>query len=582
MVTRLPDTTKRQRYERLYTALKAERSSFDVHWREIAEYIFPVRFRSMTTDRNRGDRRTQKIIDSTATQAMNTLRAGLHAGVTSPARPWLNLSVADPGLAKFGPVKAWLHDLSDRMHSVFRLSNLYNALPLVYGDMGVFGTAAVGVLDDPGAMGKPGDLFRCYPYPIASYVLGMDNRGLASTFIREYPMTVEQIVEEFGGRDGRPLEHGQEIDWTGISDTVKNLWENSTYATAVDVCWIVTPNRERKPYALGHESFAWSSCHYEKGNDDGKFLRESGFHEFPILAPRWFRNAEDTYGTSSPGIDALGDIKQLQVQQKVKGKALAKMVDPPLTGPTSLMTQKVSLVSGDITYDDVREGKAGIRPIHEVQPRLLEFKEDMAEVQFRINSAFLVPLFQMLSANQFRGAQPPTAREVEELHEEKVTVLGPVLESTIDELLDPLVDRVFPMMERAGLVPPPPQELEGVDLTVEYTSFLAQALKLQYVGKTDRFVTTAMSMAAVFPAVVHKLNANAIIDAYQEDLGVDPKFVYTDDEANAAAQQQAAQQQALAQAQQIKDVSQGAKNLGSTPMTGDTALSRLVEGAAAQ
>ena len=47
-----------------------------------------------------------------------------------------------------------------------------------------------------------------------------------------------------------------------------------------------------------------------------------------------------------------------------------------------------------------------------------------------------------------------------------------------DELLDPLIDRTFAIMLRVGLIPPPPQQLQGQSIKVEYTSILAQAQKL--------------------------------------------------------------------------------------------------------
>jgi hypothetical protein len=71
-----------------------------------------------------------------------------------------------------------------------------------------------------------------------------------------------------------------------------------------------------------------------------------------------------------------------------------------------------------------------------------------------------------------------TATEVAERHEEKLLMLGPVLERLHNELLDPLIDTTFSRMIEAGAVPPPPEELLGVELNVEYVSVMAQAMKL--------------------------------------------------------------------------------------------------------
>ena len=49
-----------------------------------------------------------------------------------------------------------------------------------------------------------------------------------------------------------------------------------------------------------------------------------------------------------------------------------------------------------------------------------------------------------------------------------------MLERTNDELLDLLIDRTYAIMDRLGLIPPAPPQLEGVDLRVEYVSLMSQ------------------------------------------------------------------------------------------------------------
>lgn len=569
--------SKRQRYEALHSALKTERSSFDFHWRDLADWTSPRRTRFWSGDRNRGDQRNQKIINSTARFSARTLASGLHAGLTSPARPWMKLTTPDPQLAEFGPVKAWLHVVTQRMLTVFAQTNLYNMLPIVYGDMGLFGTAAMSVVQDSK------DLFRCYAYPLGSFVFGQNERGVVSTFAREYQLSVRQVVEQFGLKA-----NGRDIDWTRISKAIKALWDSGMYEAPVDLTWMVAPNEDyRRDNPLARFK-KFSSCHFERGSaargvDDAPgFLRESGYDTFPIMGPRWDVTGEDTYGTASPGMDALGDIKQLQLMERKKAQAIAKAVDPPLVGPTQLRTQKTSLLPGDITFYDGREGMNKLAPIHEVRLEGLQFLiQDGERVEYRIQRAFYEDLFLMLArSDQQRGSQPITAREVEERHEEKLIALGPVLERTNDELLDPLVDRVYQLMDDAGLIPEAPEQLAGVDLKVEYISILAQAQKLVGVVGLDRFLTSAGQMAQVFGAdVLDKVNVDQAIDNYGEMLGVDPRLVRSTEDAQALrAQRQQAQQQA-AQAAQAKDLSVAIKNAGSTKMEGDTALNRIVQGA---
>lgn len=565
------DQSKRDRLINLSSTLWTERKTgFDPHWSELDQYLLPRRTRFWTGDKNRGDKRNEKIIDSTGRFAARTLASGLHAGLTSPARPWMKLTTPNPELAKIPVVKAWLHEVTQRMLTIFAQTNLYNIFPIVYGDMGVFGTGAVAILEDTK------DLFRCYPYALGSYAVGVDHRGIATTITRRFRLTVRQVVEEFGVK-----ENGKDIDWSNISAIVKTAWEKGDYQQAVEIVWIVTPNTEHDPYRFGSKYFKFASCHYEDASREKKFLRESGFHSFPVMVPRWDVTEGDSYGTDSPGMTALGDVKQLQIMQRKLGQAIAKMVDPPLTGPTALMTQKVSLLPSDITYLDHREGMGGLRSIHDVNLRVDHLSANIADVQFRIQRAFYEDLFLMLArSDQQRGSTPVTAREVEERHEEKLIALGPVLERTNDELLDPIIDRVFEMMETAGLIPPAPEQLQGVNIKPEYISILAQAQKLVGVVGLDRFTQNVLAIAPVVPSVLNKVNFNTIVDGYGDMLGIDPNILRSDEDADAMTAQQQEQQQQMQEAEVAAKMGTAVKNAGTTPMEGDTALTRLTQQAA--
>lgn len=271
--------TKRQRLERMRNALRRERESFMPHWRDLSDYVLPRRSRFTLSERNRGDRKNQKIIDSTATLSARNLQAGMMSGLTSPARPWFLLSTPDPDLAEFGPVKMWLDDVSRRMRTIFLKSNLYNALPLLYGDEGVFGTAAMAVLEDDV------DVIRCHTFPVGQYCLSQNSRLSIDTFLREYSMTVRQLVQQFG-KDN-------------VSKRTRDLWQNGNYEEWIDVAHMVMPNEDYNEGKLLAKFKKFASIYWEIGADeDEQLLAQSGFDEFPIMAPRWSITGEDVYGMS--------------------------------------------------------------------------------------------------------------------------------------------------------------------------------------------------------------------------------------------------------------------------------------------
>ncbi|HVJ30663.1 MAG TPA: portal protein, partial [Gammaproteobacteria bacterium] len=385
---------------------------------------------------------------------------------------------------------------------------------------------------------------------------------------------------------------GKTPDWSKFSDGVKTSWERKAYQDTAVVCWYVGPNREENPNRLGSRFLPYISVYWERNraghntkleasaNGDARVLKESGFNEFPVLVPRWDVSGEDWYGTNGPGMDTLGDVKALQVMQRKKAKAVEKSIDPSLVGPTELRNQKTSLLPGDITYLNVREGQLGLRAIHEVNANIDHIRQDIRETQYRISRGFYEDLFLMLaSSDGVGGVQPKTAREIDERHEEKLLALGPVLERFADELHDPLVDRVFAIMQRAGLIPEPPPELDGVELKVEYLSIMAQAQKSVSLVGQDRFVQTIMGMAEVFPEVVDKFDAMQAIDDYGEMLGVNPNQILSDEAAEQRAAERAEQQQQAQAAESIPKVAAGVKSMADAKMGESSALEAVLSGA---
>jgi hypothetical protein len=496
------------------------------------------------------------------------------SGITSPARPWFRLTTPDPALAEVGSVKNWLYYVGDRMSTAFLRSNLYNVLPIVYGDMGTFGTGCMLVEEDVD------DVIRCYPFPIGSYTLANNYKLQVDVFQREFRLTVRQLVQRFGRRtpDGKLI-------WDNFSTHVKNAYDRGQLEQWIDVCHVIEPNEDYDPNKFGAKFKKYKSCYYEKGvsgqtqtaytgADGDKVLRESGYDYFPVLAPRWEVNGEDVYGTDCPGMTALGDIKALQLMQKRKSQAIEKMVFPPMVGPSSMRSAKASLLPGDLTYVDEREGTKGFRAAHEVNLRLSDLVGDIQEHQRRIQRSFYEDLFLMLASTDRREI---TAREIDERHEEKLLALGPVLEQLNQDLLDPLIDIAFNIGMKQGLFPPPPEEIQGVDLKVEYVSIMAQSQKLVGIAGIERFASFAVQVAQVHPESLDKIDTDQMLDVYSDITSVNPSIIRTDEMVEEIRAQRQKAAQAAQAAEMAKQMTGAAKDLSQADMEGDNALTRMLQ-----
>lgn len=563
---------ERQRLEILRAQMDSERSTFIGHWRDLADHFAPRRARFTLSDANRGEKKNQKIIDSTGTQAANILRAGMMSGITSPARPWFRLGTGDTDLNEFGPVKRWLDDVQRIMLATMGKTNLYNSLSTSYGDLGIFGTAPISVEED-----FQGDVFNTQSYPVGSYMLAKDHKGRINVFIRDFRMTVRQLIEKFAVTDG-------EIDWEVLSTQVKNMWERGQTESWVDVCHAITPNPDYDPEKVESKFKKFKSVYYERGFSTGgqnltaglsdKILSEKGFDMFPVLAPRWGVTGEDVYGTQCPGMDSLGDVRQLQLGERRSFEAIEKMMRPPMIASSSMQNKHSSILPGDITYVDMRDGAQSFRPAYEVNFPIkdMEFKQDQARQ--RIQRAFYADLFLML-ANDTRSNI--TATEIAERKEEKLLALGPVLEQLNFDVLDPLIDLVFDYHVRQNLLPPPPEEIADTPLKVEYVSVMAQAQKLIGISGIERFAGFVQNTAGVDPRVLDKVDTDQLIDVYGDMLSIPASIVRSDDDVEAIRAQKAQAEQAAAAAEQMNQVSQSVKNLGQADVGGDTALTDMLD-----
>lgn len=525
-------------------ALWSERSSWDSHWSEIAQYQMPRAGRFQATDTNRGDKRHNTIYDNTAIFAHRTLAAGMMSGMTSPARPWFRLGLADKDLMEYAPVREWLHSTAETMRRVFSASNTYNALHQCYEELGAFGTWANFVQPDFD------NVIHHYPMTVGEYGLATNDKGIVDTVVREFQMTVGQMVKQFGIKN--------------VSDTVRNLHDRGTLDSWVPVIHFVEPRSDRDKTKADGMNMPFASCYFEPGRDNtDTLLGESGYKRFPALCPRWVVTGNDIYGRS-PGMDCLGDVKQLQHEQLRKAQAIDYQVNPPIQVPTQYKDQASKRLPGGVMYVDATGPGGGVRSAFEVNLRLDYLLADIQDTRERIRTAYYADLFLMMANDKRSGT---TATEIAERHEEKLLMLGPVLERLHNELLSPLIDITFDRMATAGILPVPPPELEGVDLNIEFVSTLAQAQRAVAAGGTDRLLGTVGTLMSMKPDIVDKLDFDQVVDDYGDLFGINPKLIVPDDKvaairaerakAAAAAQQGASMAQAAESAKTVGEINPG-------------------------
>lgn len=552
---RPPWAPERRAMDRRWNALKAERSTWMQTWRDIYAHMRPGAFRERRSEVNRGERKHDKVINFTPIEAARTLASGMMSGITSPSRPWFRLTLSDPQLAEVPEVKWWLSEVERIIRTTLARSNLYQCLHLVYADLGTAGTAVLVVEEDAE------DDVRGYVLTCGTYALAASPRGDVDTVFRELSPTVSQVVRLFG------VER--------LSHNVQRMFREGQYDARVDILHAIVPNELYRPGKVGPPGKRWLSLWWEANSSaDAGYLRVSGYDAFPCCVPRWEVTGEDVYGRG-PGFAALGDCRQLQLLERRSAQAVDKHINPPMSAPSSAASAPVSLVPGAVNFVDALGAGQVLRPAVQADPRAIEvIALEKRELERRIRKAFFADLWLLLSESDGQM----TAREVQERREEKLLQLGVVLETLQDELLDPLIDRVYAILQRRGRLPPAPRVLQGREFSVEYVSIMAQAQKMLGKVGLESLAAFAGNLSQVKPDVLDKVDFDQLVDEYADSLGVPPATVRPDKDVEAIRARRARAQQQAEELAQARAGAAAAKDLASADVGGQNALTELLRG----
>jgi len=549
-------TEFKERIESTRNTLKNERTSFETWWKDADLYVLPDRCQWSSSDHGNGKADSySRIIDDTPVRAIETCASGLHSGITNPSRPWFELTLANKALSELPVVKAWLEACRDRLLDAFRASNLYNALPITYGNVAAFGVDAMVMEEDDE------EVFRFENLAVGTYWLSTNSKRRVDCIVRELRMTVRQVVERF------KIEN--------VSTKIAQRWHNKGYEDPIDVVHVVCPNADYNPRGIMSREKRYLSTYYEADSPkDTAVLSLKGFDSFPVLCPRWQVTGRNAYG-QGPGKRIRGHSKALQAYKRALDKGTNKMADPPLTAPSSMRGQATTQIAGGITYyDDTKSGAPLVQPLYNTHTFPVEkIFPLIQDARQQIEAGCFADLFLMIANSDRRQV---TAEEIRAKQEEKLLQIGPVLENLNDELLDPLIARGFTSMLSRGLLPEPPEEIQGQALIVQYVSMMAQVQKMLGLGALDRFLGVLGNVAGFQKDVLDNVDADKVALEYHDMLGVTNRILRFPEPRDQIRQQRAQMAQQQIQAEQQVQNAQAAKLLSETDTRGDNALTDLI------
>jgi len=508
--------------------LAVQRSTWEHHWQEVAEYVVP-RKADVTKQRSSGDKRMEQIYDGTAIHAAEMLSASLHGMLTNPSMQWFDLAYLDEDLNTDDEAKEYLEAVTEIMQREFQRSNFAEQIHELYSDLVTFGTGVMMIDAAPEAQGV-----RFGTRHISECYLSEDQFGRVDTVFRKFKMPVRSVAMMFGAEN--------------LGEKMQRKLERDPYEE-VTLVHIVMPRTERDVQRIDANNKPFASIYIDPG--EKIIIREGGYDEFPYVCPRWLKSSfEQNYGRS-PAMTSLPDAKMINAMSRVTIMAAQKQVDPPLMVPDDGFMLPIRTTPGGLNF--YRGGtRDRIEPLQigANNPLGLNLEEQRRTA---IRAAFYVDQLVLGQGPQM------TATEVVQRTEEKMRLLGPVLGRLQAELLQPMIERVFAVLNRQNKLPAAPEFLNDRDLDIEYVSPLAKAQRQSDVQGIMRLFELLSPLAGIDPGVFDHLDTDGLVRYMLHTLSIPARV--TKGEGEIMRERSQRQEQAAMQ-QQMNEATQTAEALG--------------------
>jgi len=510
-------------------ALKSERGVFETQWQEIAERIFPENA-NFTYTASMGEKRMTRIFDSTPIHANMLLSSGLFSLLTSSANQWFQLSTADLMRMAEKEIAMYLDEVSKILyHEIQRPeAGFTTAIHEGYLDYGAFGNLIMFVSE---SIRSNSLLFTSLPLNECMFVENEENR--VDTLYRIYNRSCKQLYDKFG--------------MEALAPQVQDLLDKGKMDRKIDCYHIIMPRKDFDFTAPINTRMPFGSIYIDKKHKH--VIAESGFHELPFMAARFYKASHEVYGRG-PGNTTLPDVKMLMDVAKTTIRAAQKSIDPPLMAPDQGFLNPPRTTPGGINF--YRRGTTDrIEPIQfGSNPGMgIEYSQSLHE---RIKDHFFIDQMQLHQGPQM------TATEVLQRTEEKLRLMGPLLGRIQTELLGPMIQRCYNLLKRAGKLPPVPVSLEGEPLKIIYTSPIARAQEQIEANGIVRMLQVIEPLLDRSPQTVDVIDSDEIARGVGDMFSVSRKYFKDQTEVDA---KRAADAKAIKDAQEAENLAKVGKGL---------------------
>ena len=428
--------------------LRTERAKREGDWKDVQQHVAPSAL-NWSNPHDRAPKRPQRFT-SRPTNYLKTLRSGITGYSISPNIAWQKLGFEDARHAEAHGGKDWLEAAEKTLYAEFNRSNLYPQVSKFVENAACYGHAVM-LIDE-----RLGDnRLRFTTLNVNELYLDTNEFDEVDTVFRRYAMTLKNAASLFGKEN---LPEARQED---MKD--KKKWNSE-----IVIIHAVYRREEFQGEPRAARNMPYASVYVDEDSDF--LIEESGYAEFPFAVFTWDQVNGTAYG-ESPAIQALDDIRLLNLIDEARIKMAQIAAEPPMNIPDSLRDAPSVVPAG---YNYYTKPDEIVSPIQTGMsfPITLEINR---EIENRVRDWFHVDFF--LALMRERPANM-TATYVMELQGEKAAVLSDLVVN-LNAALTKTIRRSFNILWRQRKLPMPPQSLagSGAQLKIDFIGPLAQAQK---------------------------------------------------------------------------------------------------------
>ncbi|AZS06555.1 portal protein [Alteromonas phage ZP6] len=517
--------------------LESDRQNVENKWEQIGTYVVPHRgeFYKDNNSENEVDWTNPELFDSTAVRACTILASSIHGALTNPSVRWFDLRFRDDQLNKNTDAASWLNKAAQTMYFAIQDSNFNLEIGETYTDICSFGSSFPS-LEQEGKGAETSLVFGTIP--LNECFFEEDHKGNVKCFYRKLEWTVSQIESKF-----KELPDSlKEKDSTDKVNLIYCIYQRDNYSEATSS---VAETRRRYGYK------------YIMCNTKEVIGKEGGYYEMPVWIARWRKAADSRWGYS-PAMISMPDIRTLNKLVEIILTAAEKAIDPPMKATERGLMSDLDLSAGGLTM---------VRDMEGLMPLESRARFDVSQLQREQLMSSIRECFHV-DELQLKNSPAMTATEVQVRYELMQRMLGPTVGRLQSDVLGPMLQRVFNILYREGLLPDMP---DGVDSSVDiqYTGPLARAQKSDLAMSTERWLQGVAQLSEMFPEARMYPDLDYIIREQGDNLNLPPQYIRSKDviEQEKKAQQESfAEQQQLGAAQQtgqaMEAIGKGAQAMG--------------------